>query len=140
MKTLNFKKAALLTALTLAPALALTSSVEASPDYHSPVQQRSNNAPNWNNNNSHNQAPRFDPRSNQNQNQNQGQRFEPRHEDTRFPNNNDNSFDPRRGVGRFDPRHDNDNRNKGNKSGGNDTAKVIGAGIVGAILGAVLSH
>ncbi|BCM91090.1 hypothetical protein IAD21_02954 [Abditibacteriota bacterium] len=130
MKTLNFKKAVALTALTLAPALALTPSAQAAPTYHASVQQRSKPTPAWNN--SHNNAPRFDSRPNQ------GQRFEPRREDTRFPNNNDNRFDPHRNDGRFDQRHDNDkNRNTGN---GNDTAKIIGAGIVGAILGAVLSH
>lgn len=116
MKKLTIKKAVLAAALTLTPALALASSAQASPSYRAPAPQRSNVASQWNN-------PRPAPQ----------QRFEPRREAVRVPDRrNDNRFEPRRDVNRNDWDR--------NKSKGNDTGKIIGAGIVGAILGAVLSR
>lgn len=152
MKTLtrkiNLTRAAVLSALTIAPALALTSMVQAAPAHHDSAPSRQA-PPTWNNgnrNDSRHETPRFDDHRGNVQNHPappvQAPRFDP-HSNQGYGDNRNNAprFDDHRGDnrndGRFDARRDND-RNRNN--GKSDTGKIIGAGIVGAILGAVLSH
>ena len=144
MKTLTITKAVLAAVLTLTPALALTSSVEAAsghyspaPAHQAPAPQRGDTNANWNN--SRNEAPRFDGRTSQNQ------RFEPSHDQYQGRNVNQREqarFEPTRNDSRFEPRYDDNrgDRNRGKSKDSNNTNKIIGVGIVGAILGAVLSH
>jgi hypothetical protein len=135
MKTLtsktNLTRVALLGALTVAPALALTSASVAQADSarRAPVATRGYSAPAWNNSNNQRyqtprgQAPRFDSRYTP----------APRVQAPHYDGYRNDSY---RNNERFDTRRD----SRRNQNNGNDTGKIIGAGIVGAILGAVLSH
>ena len=126
--TNHLKKAVAVTALTVAPALALTSAAQAAPAYRAPL--RNNTASAWNNNSRY-KAPRANNRYVPT----------PRVQAPRYVlQNTQPRYDGYRNNGRFDSRYDTDrNRNRDNHNG-NDTGKIIGAGIVGAILGAVLSR
>jgi hypothetical protein len=109
-------KALLLGALAVTSAFALTPAAEAAPR---------NSSPTWDN-----------------QRYNQGRidnRYDNRRDHDRFYNtrNNkrdDNRYDFKRDYDRNDYRYDRD------KDSGTSTTKLIGAGLIGAILGAVLSR
>lgn len=136
--TSQWKKAIVLGALTLAPTLAMGTQAQAAP-------YRSNPAPAWNN--QHNADSRndnrFDSRSN---NQRDNQRYndqrdnrwdQGRDNDHRFDNRNDNRFDPRYNDHRFDRNGHDYDRSRDN---GTSSTKLLGAGVIGALLGAVLAR
>lgn len=126
MKTLNtqWKKAIVLGALTVAPTLAATTQAQAAPFRSGPT---------WNN-------ARIDARNN-------NQRPSGRISD-RFDNNNrgyDNRNNDHRADNRFDPRRNdhntrNDVRRDDYNNKGTSTGKLLGAGLIGAIIGAVISR
>ncbi len=140
MKTFNIKtqstKALLLGALTLTPALALTNTAEAAPRGQAPTWDNQHSNQDRNN---HFENYRFDnnrPNTNGSHSSNNGShsRYDyqqnNKHDDYRFENyHNDNH--------RVD--YGNGNHGYGNNKG-TDTKKLLGAGIIGAIIGAVIAH
>jgi hypothetical protein len=136
----QWKKIAVLGALTLGPTLAVTNSAQAAPSRPGPVwnNQRDNDRRDYDRRDNDN---RFEHRGNDNRHidyrSNDG-RFDNR--DYRYDNrHDDNRFDPRRDGYRYDNRNDYYRRDRRDDDRKN-TTKIIGAGVVGAILGAVLSR
>ena len=134
--TNRFNKIAVLGALTIAPALALTSTAQAAPRNAVPVYVHQDNDHRQNDNqyNRYNFRPvpvadnhnRFDGNDNRFDNN--------RFDDHRFDGNrydNDHRFD--RDDHRVDFNRDRDHRD-------NNTGNLLGAGLIGAVIGAVLSH
>jgi hypothetical protein len=135
MKTLQhinaqWKKAVLLSALTSAPTLSVTTQAQAAPS-------RSNPTPTWNNQRSDNNrnnnrnTPQNQHSNGYNQNYHPApvQREDHRFNSDRFDNNRYNTQNNRR----------DDRRNNG-KEQGTSTTKLLGAGLIGAILGAVIAR